>query len=572
MSERTKKPLSRHSLRRSLIIGSLLLILVPMLVLGTLSGVVIGRIVGEQSEQAHRQTMRQIVSNIAAQSNRVESAVETARTSERLCYILRHFIHDQVSLGREYDYYKEIKQLKTDLLVRSGAVRVRFAVRGQATYIKSYFDTFPEQILRDEFPEGTVPVGWLSPGTLSERVVQSQENLVYCVEMSDFMGTNEHQGYILIEMKLPDVFSAVNGDWEEGVCALVHRNGQTIYSGGNHQSLEDAARLLEGSEPENKYQMIRGRMDRQNWDVLMLVPLERILAGAARIRKEIFASALVISGIAILFVLIYTGRMNRRLNEILYAIRRMDAGEYGFRMEMEGNDEYSVIQDALNQMSTRTKNLLDDLKCAQEQQKEAEMRALYEQINPHFIYNTLDIIRWQALSGDTAAQGELAEALTSYLRLSLNHGREETTVGNEMEEIAQYMQIMNYRYREAIDFHTEIEPGLETRPVIKMILQPIVENAVLHGVMSRDDKRGSIRVRASSEGEWLVYRVEDDGAGMPQEKADSLLLQKDEDHYGLFNINARLRTYYGPECSLNIRSELGKGCTVTIRIPPKRKP
>ena len=235
-------------------------------------------------------------------------------------------------------------------------------------------------------------------------------------------------------------------------------------------------------------------------------------------------------------------------------------------MPVEGHDEYSTLLEEVNAMSVRTEELLENLRVFQKQTQQAEMRALYEQINPHFIYNTLDVIRWLALGGKTEAISELVEALIRYLRLNLNHGKELTTVGSELEEVEQYMRIMNYRYRGCIEFSAQAEDAVRMQPVLKLILQPLVENAVLHGVMSRPDRQGWIRVRAFREGEALIYTVEDNGAGMEQEKADRLTREALEKNYGIFSVNKRLKTYYGAESGLTIVSAPDQGCTVRVRI------
>ena len=176
------------------------------------------------------------------------------------------------------------------------------------------------------------------------------------------------------------------------------------------------------------------------------------------------------------------------------------------------------------------------------------------------------MIRWLALGGKTEAISELVEALIRYLRLNLNHGKELTTVGSELEEVEQYMRIMNYRYRGCIEFSAQAEDAVRMQPVLKLILQPLVENAVLHGVMSRPDRQGWIRVRAFREGEALIYTVEDNGAGMEQEKADRLTREALEKNYGIFSVNKRLKTYYGAESGLTIVSAPDQGCTVRVRI------
>ena len=574
MIHRLKTRMSYYSLRTKLIVASLLLILIPMMTLGALSSMTLMALSGEQSDEAYKQAMRQMTMNVSAKVENVENTVKTACNKSRLCFVFRHLMHDRVTAGGEYDYYKEIKAVKETMLTQTGAGRIRIALKAEATFIRPYFDLFPEEILLAE--EGfqreisAVTSRWFAPDSFSSAVVGVKGNLVYCAEMKDIYSANEHQGYVLAILEPGTLFGALDAaNLAQGACVLVRQGEQEFYAAGDEEALADARRLLATERAEGltrNYRLVRGKVHPSGWEIVMLVPQDALLRRSHTLRNNIFMLALALSGIAIGFALWYTGSMNRRLKDILYALKRMEAGEFGRCMPVEGHDEYSTVQEEVNAMSVRTEELLESLRALQKQTQQAEMRALYEQINPHFIYNTLDVIRWLALGGKTEAISELVEALIRYLRLNLNHGKELTTVGSELEEVEQYMRIMNYRYRGCIEFSAQAEDAVRMQPVLKLILQPLVENAVLHGVMSRPDRQGWIRVRAFREGEALIYTVEDNGAGMEQEKADRLTREALEKNYGIFSVNKRLKTYYGAQSGLVITSAPDQGCTVRVRI------
>ena len=566
-----KSKLSRYSLRAKLILASLLLILVPMMVLGAVSSAALKLMAGQQSEEAYRQAMKQTVLNLSKQVENVENTARTACSKSRLIFVFRHLMHDQVTMGGEYDYYQEIQAVKDSVLSQTAASRVRIALRASATFIKPYFDLFPEDILLEEpaWQESGASSAsrWFAPDAFSDSILKDRKALVFCTEVKDIYAANEHQGYLMVVVAPSVLFSALTEETlPEGACVLVHQGAEVFYSAGDAEALETARRILDeghAGDARKSYRLVRGEVTAAGWEVDMLVPQDALLEQSRSIRNFIFALALVLSGIAVW----YTGGMNRRLSDILFALRRMEEGEFGRCMPVEGHDEYATLMEAVNAMSVRTEELLESLRLAQKQTQQAEMRALYEQINPHFIYNTLHVIRWLALRNQTDSVSELVGALIGYLRLTLNHGRELTTVGNEIEEIGQYMRIMNYRYRNCIDFSAEAEEEVRMQPVLKLILQPLVENAVLHGVMSRPDRQGWIRVRAFREGEALIYTVEDNGAGMPQEKADRLTCEDmQKDTYGIYSVTRRLKTYYGEESGLTLRSAPGEGCLVRVRI------
>lgn len=574
MIEKLKERFSRLSLRAKLVLASVLLILAPMMTLGAISGVTLMIIAGEQSEDAYRQTMRQMTMHLSAQAEAVETAVRSACSNSRLSFILRHMLHEELTPGKEYDYYQEIKAVKENIAAQTGATRVRMALRAEATFIKSYFDLFPEEILLEEAvcaEDSALLAGrWFAPGSFSSDVVNEERGLCYCAELIDVYSVNAHQGYLLVQLDADEFFSTLSAEnLAEGACVLVLQGDEVFYAAGDEEALADARRLLLQHDSDSlhaNYQLVRGRISLTGWEVVMLTPQALLQRQSRGVQNSIFAMALILSGIAVACAFWLTGSMNRRLRAILSALQRMEEGEFGDCMPVEGYDEYAVIMQEVNTMSVRTGELLQEQRVLQKQIQQAEMRALYEQINPHFIYNTLDVIRWQVLSGQNEATADLTKALIQYLRLNLNHGRELTNVQSEVEEVRQYMHIMNFRYRDCIDFSAWVEPEVALQPVLKLILQPLVENAVLHGVMCREDRRGRICVRAFHEQGTLVYTVEDNGVGMPQEEADRLTAEMREKSYGVYSVSKRLKTFYGPQSGLVIRTAPGKGCLVRVEI------
>lgn len=191
------------------------------------------------------------------------------------------------------------------------------------------------------------------------------------------------------------------------------------------------------------------------------------------------------------------------------------------------------------------------------------MKLLYAQINPHFLYNTLDIIVWQALRIKSKEIADIADSLAKFLRLNLNNGQDFISIGDELEEVRRYMHIINYRYRDSIRIVFAVAEGLESRIIIKMILQPLIENAILHGIMPKEDRQGTIWIKACCEGDYILFEVVDDGVGCTDPQA---ILNHESNGYGLKNVHQRIQAYYGPDCGLSIASQPGAGFQVTIRL------
>ena len=246
-------------------------------------------------------------------------------------------------------------------------------------------------------------------------------------------------------------------------------------------------------------------------------------------------------------------------------------------------DEITELGMSFNIMIEKIRDLVEAKTREQENLKKAELRALQAQINPHFLYNTLDTIIWMAEARRTDQVVEIVRALSSFFRLSLSKGRDWITVAEEIERTRSYLIIQKMRYRDILDYRIEVEEGALDNSILKLILQPLVENALYHGIKNkRQGGMITVRVRQPREDEVLL-EVEDNGAGIPADKLakiQALLLDDtaetwtgawQENGFGLENVHKRVKLYYGQLYGLSLRSEAGVGTCVTVLIPARRE-
>jgi two-component system, sensor histidine kinase YesM len=228
-------------------------------------------------------------------------------------------------------------------------------------------------------------------------------------------------------------------------------------------------------------------------------------------------------------------------------------------------------------MIGKIRDLLDSKMKEQENLKKAEMRALQAQINPHFLYNTLDTIIWMAEAKKTDQVIDIVSALSSFFRISLSKGKDWITIRDEVERTRSYLTIQRMRYRDIMDFKIEVDPRVEANTILKLILQPLVENALYHGIKNKRSG-GTITVRARPKDEsQVLLEVEDDGIGFTPEKFAQLRAELDDDSgeikmesgFGIGNVNQRIRLYYGKQYGISIQSEYHTGSRVTLIIPAR---
>ncbi len=315
--------------------------------------------------------------------------------------------------------------------------------------------------------------------------------------------------------------------------------------------------LYEVNRTEGQYQVMRESFTR--WQILSIVLIMSAVGFAIVAAWSLSKS-------------IYTPI--KKLHDVTTTITKNDLQAL---MTSDNVDEITELGMSFNIMIGKIKELLDSKIKEHENLKKAELRALQAQINPHFLYNTLDTIIWMAESKKTDQVIKIVTALSSFFRISLSKGMDWITIGEEVERIRSYLIIQKMRYHDILDFKIDIDEDVTENTILKLILQPLVENALYHGIKNkRQGGTISIRARRKNPGE-IMLEVEDDGIGFTPQKLAQLRSELEDDSgeirmesgYGIGNVNNRIRLYYGKPYGLTIESEYSTGTLVTLVIPAK---
>lgn len=316
--------------------------------------------------------------------------------------------------------------------------------------------------------------------------------------------------------------------------------------------------LFEVQRTEQQYQQMRKSLDRwQLWTLIMMFGAMGFSVLAAwGISRSIYLPI-------------------KKLHDVTTTITRNDLQAL---MTGDNVDEIAELGMSFNIMIGKIRDLLDSKLKEHEELKKAELRALQAQINPHFLYNTLDTIIWMAEANRTGEVIEIVRALSSFFRLSLSKGRDWITVGEELERTRSYLTIQKMRYRDILDYRIEADEAVLENTVLKLSLQPLVENAIYHGIKNKR-QGGAVIVRALQNGaDEVLLQVEDNGIGMTPEGLAQVQagLNDDSDEirpergFGIDNVNKRIRLYYGKAYGLSIKSEQLIGTCVSLVIPARR--
>lgn len=238
--------------------------------------------------------------------------------------------------------------------------------------------------------------------------------------------------------------------------------------------------------------------------------------------------------------------------------------------ETKSNDEISILGKVFNQMLRDIRKLINEVYQVQTQKRNAELRVLQSQINPHFLYNTLDTIQWKALEYNAFDLADMINSLSIFFRISLSDGKEFITIDEEIKHVRNYLKIQETRYKDKISYNIDLDELISQYLVPKMIIQPLVENSIYHGLKLKKQK-GFIDINISSEDDCILIEVIDNGLGMNYEKLSiirkNLYQSIESEHYGLYNINERLKLTFKDRYNISIDSKFEEGTKVSLKIP-----
>ena len=313
------------------------------------------------------------------------------------------------------------------------------------------------------------------------------------------------------------------------------------------------------------------------------------ISNASDALRRLRTIVMVAAGAEVLLLLIAflrtrseTRKLTSSIHTAIYSleetVRRIAEGQFGDRVRGMNVEELKELSEQINQMADRLETLIDQVRQKQDHLSRAELRTLQAQINPHFLYNTLDTIVWQAESGKGDEVVRLTRNLSDFFRISLSSGADWIPVSQELKHVSAYLSIQKTRYRDILDYEVDQPEGLEEIYMLKLLLQPLVENALYHGIKNKRGG-GKISVRVSRQNRVMTFTVTDTGKGMTQDQLDEVeMLLKEESStvqaapepghsgFGMRNVDMRIRLYYHKKTGLLIQSG-PEGTEVSFSIP-----
>jgi sensor histidine kinase YesM len=376
-------------------------------------------------------------------------------------------------------------------------------------------------------------------------------------------------GFIRMTVKTSDLFKAVDANKGEGISHLFvfDENHHVLYASDQGHAAQQTGWKVPS---DRNYLTLEERIPEENWSIAAYISNEVFQKDANKVRN---LTILVCLG-SFLFLALLSNFVSRwfakRVRKIVSVLSAFREGDFHYRMNISGNDEFSQIASALNQMGQNTDQLIREVYITNIQKREAELTALQAQINPHFLYNTLSSISRLAQFGENEKLHEMVMALAKFYRMTLNEGRTIISIDNELQQVKAYIDIQTIKYKDRLDVSYMIEPEVLQFDTVKLILQPFIENVLEHSWFGND--RIHLKLWAFRQEGNIIFKIIDDGVGMqPKTIQDIFNKESIQVGYGIRNVDERIKLQFGKEYGVQIASSLGIGTSVQIMIPEFRR-
>ena len=458
---------------------------------------------------------------------------------------------------------KADKDLKTVVLVtKSGQV----ISTDDSVQMKTSSDMMAEDWYQKAIHQGAMPI--LTPARKSD----SQWVISVTQELVDAKGAN--LGVLRLDISYETLEAYLNQLQlgQQGFAFIINENHEfvyhpqhTVYSSSREmEAMKPYIETGQGYTPDHKSYVSQEKIAGTDWTVLGVSSLEKLDQVRSQLMWTLLGASITSLLACLCLVWFSLERWIAPLNDLRETMLEIASGNQNLRAKETGAHELREVTRQFNAMLDQIDQLMAAIRKQEETTRQYQLQALSSQINPHFLYNTLDTIIWMAEFQDSQRVVQVTKSLATYFRLALNQGKDLICLSDEINHVRQYLFIQKQRYGDKLEYEINENPAFDNLVLPKLVLQPLVENALYHGIKEKEGQ-GHIRVSVQKQNSGLVIRIEDDGVGF-QNPGDSSQSQLKRGGVGLKNVDQRLKLHFGEHYQMRIDSTPDKGTTVEIYI------
>ena len=540
----------------------------PVMLLFWLSFLQMRSIIGDKEKMNLQSYLQQSVSSMDRTLDGYNSLSDYIAFDRTLAEVF------SMEYGTPYEQYEQLTQ-KVDPILRSSSYfhggMQRITIYTDNGMVKHDTTVAPvSEIEETDWYQKTLE----HPGL--NWFVNYQEKTLFSARKLSFSGVREGVNILYMDVDYQKLFTPY-AETLISECGLyiTDQEGKLVFEesrfSGKNQSydLTYSEFLEQRNRGSTDYTILCEESNTTGWTVWLYQPVG--LAGEAMRPIGVMAGVTILICIfaAVLAYFITSGMVSGRIERLTCLMQEVQEGSMDMQVGSDDRDEIGMLYRGFGSMMKRIRTLINEVYLGKITQKEAELKALQAQINPHFLYNTLSLINWKALAAGEEDISRMTLAMSTFYRTALNRGRNVLQVEAELSNTRAYLEIQSMLHDGDFDYEIEVQPEILQCESLNLILQPLVENAIHHGIEEKTDGRGKISVRGWKEDNCVWFMVEDNGVGMEQKIADKILTMESKG-YGVRNVDERIRLCYGEKYAMKVESVVGKGTKMTIHFPAKQ--
>ena len=583
------------SMRVKLFASFFLLIFIPIIVLTVFAAYRSTAIIQEQSMEIARLYLQQTENEMESELYKIATVSSSVAQTAKVHEVLEKQ-NTGISFSEEYDDMNELYKTIESTRALQNLYQIRLFISDSFTHSRSNYITYPLSSVSDtdwyhQLVDQYQTQALLPPSTFQPPLSEPQEVLSVVTLIRSRKDITRILGVVSVDVLKSDLIDILqrNNYAEQSAAYLVDENLNIVCGANSTFPVSEADLAAQLQQMRDTFGASSGVSTAGNavyglsapifdgWRIFTVASMGNLLSPVLDLRDQMILLTVIISIIAFCLSYLYARYSTRRIKTLAEQVRRVENGDLSVSCIVDSEDEIGELQNSFNFMVRRISLLVDERYNLGKNLKDMELRALQAQINPHFLYNTLDMIAWKAMASGNQETVDIVVKLARFYRLSLSNGSDFLPLSDEVEHVRLFVELTNLCRSRNVQLNTEVSPNIADYPIMKLILQPIVENSLFHGLYELSDREGVIRLTAEQIGSYVQIQIADNGVGIEKSKLAELLAKKERPvvntkrgGYGIGNILERLRIYYDDRFTFQIESAILTGTTVTIRIPYSR--
>ncbi len=548
--------------RRKLLISYILLSIIPIMILGIHSYQQSKALLVEQADNLIKHSFSQAVGRMDSLMDKFNSVSDYISFDKNIMNALNSDYKDN-NYELYYNYTYIIKPNFNSMMYLQPDI-IQITVYNSGNLVRHGTTVLPlEELYDKEWFSG------ISENYENTWIYDNGRIFIFRKLISD---KNSVSNYLCMYLKNDNIFNELKQITENYGLFVADSRGQVIYSYNNftedNMQYELSSEQLEAASSTNEenYLIMDKALSVSNWKVVFYKPIATLDFDVSIIVKAVLFAIAICIVMLFVFSIIFSNIMVKRIELLSLNMKYMNEKEFKNVITSNDKDEIGELIRSFNYMIQEIDTLINEVYHSKLKEKEAEMRALQAQINPHFLYNVLSSINWKAIMISADEISRTSQLLANFYRTALNGGKNIISIKEELENTKSYIEIQSILHNGNFIAVYDIDEEIYQYHIIKLLLQPIVENAIEHGLDCKINGNKILQVSAGICGNVITFAVKDNGPGIEKDTAGKLL-DVDSKGYGLKNVNERIKLYFGEEYGVNIDSIVNVGTNITVTVP-----